>query len=81
MNIITTTALANLKKNRSRNVLIGIAIALTAFLLTMLPTTVMGQLSLQFKAVNKLYSPIHGVYGTWMKRPRLKCLRMRPLRR
>lgn len=62
MNIITTTALANLKKNRSRNVLIGIAIALTAFLLTMLPTTVMGQLSLQFKAVNKLYSPVHGVY-------------------
>lgn len=62
MNIVTTTALANLKKNKSRNILIGIAIALTAFLLTMLPTTVMGQLSLQFQAVNELYSPIHGVY-------------------
>ena len=62
MNIITTTALANLKKNKSRNILIGIAILLTAFLLTMLPTTVMGQLSLQFQAVSKLYSPVHGVY-------------------
>ncbi len=62
MNIITTTALANLKKNKSRNILIGIAILLTAFLLTMLPTTVMGQMSLRFQAVSKLYSPVHGVY-------------------
>lgn len=62
MNIITTTAFANLKKNKSRNILIGIAIALTAFLLTMLPTMVMGQLGLQFQAVNELYSPVHGVY-------------------
>ena len=62
MNIITTTALANLRKNKSRNILIGIAIALTAFLLTMLPTVVMGNLSLEFEAVNELYSPVHGVY-------------------
>lgn len=62
MNIITTTAFANLRKNKSRNILIGIAIALTAFLLTLLPTMVTGQLSLQFQAVNELYAPIHGVY-------------------
>ena len=62
MNVITTTAFANLRKNKSRNILIGTAIALTAFLLTLLPTMVTGQLSLQFQAVNELYAPIHGVY-------------------
>lgn len=62
MNVITTAALANLKKNKSRNILIGIAIGLTAFLLTLLPTMVSGQLSLQFQAVNELYPPVHGAY-------------------
>ena len=62
MNIITATALSNFKKNKSRNILIGIAIALTAFLLTSLPTIVMGQMSLQFEAVNRLYPPFHGMY-------------------
>ncbi|MBC5743140.1 FtsX-like permease family protein [Lachnospiraceae bacterium MD308] len=62
MNVITTTAFANLRKNKSRNILIGTAIVLTAFLLTLLPTMVTGQLSLQFQAVNELYAPIHGVY-------------------
>lgn len=62
MNIITTTALANLRKNKSKNILIGIAIGLTSFLLTLLPTLVLGQINLEFQAVNKLYPPVHGVY-------------------
>ena len=40
MNIITATALANFKKNKSRNILIGIAIGLTTFLLTAVPTVI-----------------------------------------
>ncbi len=62
MNIITTTALANFKKNKSRNILIGIAIGLTSFLLTAVPTMIVGQIGLQFQAVNKLYAPFHGMY-------------------
>lgn len=62
MNIITTTALANFKKNKSRNILIGIAIGLTAFLVTMLPTVVIGQISVQFQAVNEVYPPVHAAY-------------------
>lgn len=62
MNIITTTALSNFKKNKSKNILIGIAVLLTAFLLTVLPTVVMGQLDLQSAAVNKLYPSFHGLY-------------------
>jgi len=62
MNIITATALANFKKNKSRNILIGIAIGLTTFLLTAVPTVIIGQLGLQFQAVNKLYTPFHGMY-------------------
>lgn len=62
MNIITTTALANFRKNKSRNILIGIAIGLTTFLLTAVPTMITGQIGLQFQTVNKLYTPFHGMY-------------------
>lgn len=62
MNIITTTALSNFRKNKNRNILIGIAIALTALLLTIVPTTVMGALNVQFGAVNKVYPTFHGMY-------------------
>lgn len=62
MNMITTTALANFRKNKSRNILVGIAIGLTTFLLTAVPTMITGQIGLQFRAVNELYTPFHGMY-------------------
>lgn len=62
MNIINTTALSNFKKNKSRNVLIGVAIVLTALLLTVVPTVLMGMISIQNKAVNNVYPTFHGMY-------------------
>lgn len=62
MNIITTTALSNFKKNKSRNILIGIAIVLTAFLLTLIPTVGMGMIEFQSTAVNEIFPTYHGMY-------------------
>ncbi|MCB7520262.1 FtsX-like permease family protein [[Clostridium] hylemonae] len=62
MNIITKTAFANFKKNRSRNILIGAAIALTAMLLTIVPTVVFGSVDLRFTAVDNLYPTFHGMF-------------------
>lgn len=62
MNIITKTALANLKSNRSRNILIGVAIALTAMLLTTVPTVVFGTIDLRFAAVDSVYPTFHGMF-------------------
>lgn len=62
MNIINTTALSNFKKNKGRNVLIGVAILLTALLLTVVPTVLMGMISVQNKAVNHVYPTFHGMY-------------------
>ncbi|KMZ53898.1 ABC transporter permease [Dorea sp. D27] len=62
MNIITKTALANFKNNRSRNILIGVAIALTAMLLTTVPTVVFGTIDLRFAAVDNKYPTFHGMF-------------------
>lgn len=62
MNIITTTALSNFRKNKSRNILIGVAIGLTALLLTVVPTVVFGLIDVQFRAVEKVYPTFHGMY-------------------
>lgn len=62
MNIITTTALANFRKNKSRNILIGFAIALTTLLLTAVPTFLFDFMSIQFQAVGNVYPTFHGMY-------------------
>lgn len=62
MNVITAAALANFKKNKSRNLLIGTAIALTAFLLTILPTVGLGMIEIQNAAANHFYPIYHGMY-------------------
>lgn len=62
MNIITTTALSNFRKNKSRNILIGVAIGLTALLLTVVPTVAFGLIDVQFRAVEKVYPTFHGMY-------------------
>ncbi|HIW84693.1 MAG TPA: ABC transporter permease [Candidatus Dorea gallistercoris] len=62
MNIITRTAISNLKSNRSRNILIGIAIALTTVLLTTVPTVIFGMIDLQFFAANEAYPTYHAMF-------------------
>lgn len=62
MNIITKTALANQRQNKSKNILIGIAIAITALLLTIVPLVGIGAVNLQFAAINKIYPDFHTMY-------------------
>lgn len=61
MNTISRTALANFRKNKSRNLLIGAAIALTAFLLTAAPTVIIGFIHIQNQAVNQFYPTFHAM--------------------
>ncbi|MEY8491417.1 FtsX-like permease family protein [Lachnospiraceae bacterium 29-91] len=62
MNTISRTALSNFKKNKSRNLLIGAAIALTAFLLTAAPTVILGFITIQNQAVNQYYPTFHAMF-------------------
>lgn len=62
MNAVTMTAMANVKKNKSRNVLIGIAVFLTAFLLTIVPTIGIGTTAVEFAATNKIYPTYHTMF-------------------
>ena len=55
MNTINATAWANLKKNKGRNILTGIAILLTTFLIFTITTLGSGMIRLQFEAANQLY--------------------------
>lgn len=61
MNTISRTALCNFRKNKSRNLLIGAAIALTAFLLTAAPTVIIGFIHIQNQAVNQFYPAFHAM--------------------
>ena len=54
MNTINATACANLKLNRGRNLLTGIAIMLTAFLIFSITTLGSGVIRFQFHAANQL---------------------------
>lgn len=47
MNIVTKTAMSNFRRNKSRNILIGIAILLTTVLLTAVPTVLFGVFDLE----------------------------------
>ena len=62
MNTINTTAWANLKKNKGRNILMGIAILLTTFLIFTITTLGSGMIRLQFEAANQLYPAYHFMY-------------------
>ena len=62
MNIITKTATSNLKRNKSRNILIGIAILLTTLLLTIVPTVLLDTIDIEFVAVNKAYPTFHAMF-------------------
>ena len=62
MNTVNQTAWANFRKNKGKNALTGIAIALTALLLFVIPTIGFGQIDAQKAAVNELYPIFHGMY-------------------
>ena len=62
MNTINATACANLKLNRGRNLLTGIAIMLTAFLIFSITTLGSGVIRFQFHAANQLYPTYHIMY-------------------
>lgn len=62
MNTINATALANLKQNRGRNLLTGIAIMLTSFLIFTITTLGSGLIRFQFHAANQLYPAYHIMY-------------------
>lgn len=62
MNTVTKTAWANMKKNKSRNILTGIAIALTSILIVAVLSVGNGMIKIQFAAVNNIYPTFHTMY-------------------
>lgn len=62
MKTVTKTALANLKQNKGRNILSGIAIILTTILMLATMTFGFGMVKLQAAAVNKVYPTWHVMY-------------------
>lgn len=62
MKTVTKTAFANLKENKSRNILTGIAIALTTLLIYTVLSFGFGMIKLQREAVNTIYPTFHVMY-------------------
>lgn len=62
MKTVNKTALANLRQNRGRNLLSGIAIILTTLLIFLVLTVGYGMISVQFAAVNEYYPTFHAMY-------------------
>lgn len=62
MNIVTKTALANFRRNKSRNVLVGIAVLLTTILLTAVPMVLFGGFVIENEAIKQIYPTYHAMY-------------------
>lgn len=62
MKTVTRTAFSNIRANKSRNILTGIAIFLTTLLLFVIPGVGFGVVNLEFAAVNQVYPTFHGLY-------------------
>lgn len=62
MKTVTSTALANFKQNKGRNLLSAVAIALTTFLIFVVLTIGFGMISTQKAAVNEFYPTWHIMY-------------------
>lgn len=62
MKTVTKTAFANIRLNRSRNFLIGIAITLITLLLFLIPSIGLGMMDIQYEATNRIYPTYHGKY-------------------
>ena len=70
MRTVTKTAIANLKQNKSRNILIGIAIFLTALLLVLVPNVGFATMNLEFEGVSQTLPTFHVMYREVGKRKR-----------
>ena len=62
MNTVTKTALANLKQNKSRNILCGAAILLTTLLIFLILNLGTGMVTVQFAGVNRYYPTWHFMF-------------------
>ena len=62
MKMTTRVAFDNMKYHRSKNILIGIAIMLTTFLLFVVPSVGKGMVDVQNAAINKVYPTWHAMY-------------------
>ncbi len=62
MKMATRVAFDNMKYHRSKNILIGIAIMLTTFLLFVVPSVGKGMVDVQNAAINKVYPTWHAMY-------------------
>lgn len=62
MNTVTKTAWSNIRHNRSRNLLIGIAIVLTTLLLFLIPSIGYNIVELEFATINETYPTWHALY-------------------
>jgi len=62
MSMVNSTALANLRQNKGKNILTGIAIFLTAILIFTIPALGIGVADLQMSAVNKIYPTYHAMF-------------------
>ena len=61
MKMEARVSIANLKHNRSRNILVGIAICLTTLLLFLIPGATHAMVKLEFAAINEIYPTWHTV--------------------
>lgn len=62
MNMVNSTALANLRQNKGKNILTGIAVFLTAILIFTISALGLGVADLQLAAVNKIYPSYHAMF-------------------
>lgn len=62
MNTVNRTALSNLRQNKGKNMLTGIAIVLTTILIFVIPTVGFGTIDAQKIAINEIYPTFHGMY-------------------
>lgn len=62
MNMITRTAIANMKYYKGKNVLTGIVIFLASFLLLVVPMIGRGIIDTQYAVINKNYPTWHAMY-------------------
>ncbi|MBP3609785.1 MAG: ABC transporter permease [Lachnospiraceae bacterium] len=62
MKMITRLSLANMKYHKSKNILIGIAVFLTALLLFLVPTIGKNMIDGQFAVINEVYPRWHALY-------------------
>lgn len=62
MKTVTRTALANMRQNRTRNIISGVAIILTTLLIFMVLTVGYSSVEVRFAGVNAYYPPYHAMF-------------------